>query len=508
MATFKDWTIQVDLKTTKAEAGLKRLLKLQERINRATRGTGGKGSTQETVAARNTNKAYMARKTLLTDTNSKLRKSISLEKKLRAEAMLTNAEMRRGGRKSSAAASNRATGSGGGALTGGAVGGMMARAAGPAAIAIAVGVGVKKLFQAGKQLENIKATLLAASGSAAQAALDFEKIKESSMKIGVDLTTAADGYAKIGAAARASGFSAEETNDAFMASIEASRAFGLSADRTALVNLAFSQMISKGVVSMEELRRQLGEQIPGGFNIAAKSMNMTAMELDKLVSSGKLMTKDFLPKFTVELRKMVRESGALDKAMNSTQAKQERFMNTLKQMADSVFQMTTTNMSGGIFEDMQVVIEDLQPLVEQLMLTIGGGLKVILKVLQPITWAVRQVGTLLESIGWIMTKVLSLAGKLAGTALDATFGEGTSGSLKRKAGDMLIAGATGLHGAQTMAEDFNRSNRNAFLGMSAGNTANNTQTNNITVVSDDPERAGEAVNSELIRAGLPFDTQN
>ena len=48
---------------------------------------------------------------------------------------------------------------------------------------------------------------------------------------------------------------------------------------------ALEQMLSKGKVSAEELRGQLGERIPGAFQIAARAMGMTTSELDKFMSS-------------------------------------------------------------------------------------------------------------------------------------------------------------------------------------------------------------------------------
>lgn len=60
--------------------------------------------------------------------------------------------------------------------------------------------------------------------------------------------------------------------------------------------LALGQMISKGKVQAEELRGQLGERLPGAFQLAAKAMNMTTAELDKFMADGKLTAEELLPK--------------------------------------------------------------------------------------------------------------------------------------------------------------------------------------------------------------------
>ena len=57
---------------------------------------------------------------------------------------------------------------------------------------------------------------------------------------------------------------------------------------------ATSQVFSKGKVSAEELRQQLGERLPGAFTLIAQSMNRTPAELDKALEQGKVTLDDFM----------------------------------------------------------------------------------------------------------------------------------------------------------------------------------------------------------------------
>ena len=57
---------------------------------------------------------------------------------------------------------------------------------------------------------------------------------------------------------------------------------------------ATSQVFSKGKVSAEELRQQLGERLPGAFTLFADSMNMTPAMLDKALEQGKVTLADFM----------------------------------------------------------------------------------------------------------------------------------------------------------------------------------------------------------------------
>jgi lambda family phage tail tape measure protein len=57
---------------------------------------------------------------------------------------------------------------------------------------------------------------------------------------------------------------------------------------------ATAQVFSKGKVSAEELRQQLGERLPGAFTLFAKSMGKTPAELDKALEGGKVTLDDFM----------------------------------------------------------------------------------------------------------------------------------------------------------------------------------------------------------------------
>jgi lambda family phage tail tape measure protein len=58
--------------------------------------------------------------------------------------------------------------------------------------------------------------------------------------------------------------------------------------------LATSQVFSKGKVSAEELRQQIGERLPGAFTIFAESIGKTPQQLDKMLEKGEVTLNDFM----------------------------------------------------------------------------------------------------------------------------------------------------------------------------------------------------------------------
>ena len=244
----------------------------------------------------------------------------------------------------------------------------------------AIGAAIGMFFKLGEEMESLQASMLAASGSAVQAGKDFEFIRNSAIHLGINLKEATSGYTKLGAASRAANFSQEQTRNIFLAASESARAFGLNAQRTNLVFLAFTQILSKGKVSMEELRRQLGEQIPGAFQIAAKAMNVTTSELDKMVSSGKLSSEDFLPKFADELRRSVRETGALEKSLVKVQAERQRFVSAM-QLNTSIGFDTGASGLASTFQNLAGIVNSSDSIFKIFGRTLGFTGRVLTNIL-------------------------------------------------------------------------------------------------------------------------------
>lgn len=167
-------------------------------------------------------------------------------------------------------------------------------------------------------------TVKAAEGSMGDvgSALDF--VKGVAKSTATDIGALASSFGKFNAAVIFSGQSAETARTIFQKVSETARVLKLSADRTGLAFLALEQMFSKGSVSMEELRRQFGEQIPGAFQIFADSMKVSGAELTKLLKEGKVGIDRILP--FIELLSAKFAAG-LPSAMKSAQAAMQNFAN-------------------------------------------------------------------------------------------------------------------------------------------------------------------------------------
>ena len=213
--------------------------------------------------------------------------------------------------------------------------------------AIAGAFAVNQLISFGKEAINLSAkfnsvqnALNFIQGGAEKGGQAFQYLRDLSQRLGLELVSTAEAFKLFSASAQLGGVSADETQKIFTSVAEATTALGLSADDTKGVFLALSQIISKGTVQAEELRGQIGERLPGAFELAAKSMGVTTQELNKLLQQGKVTAKDFLPNFAATLKETF--SGALPEAVNGARANLNRMSNAFTEFSVKVGNVLNT----------------------------------------------------------------------------------------------------------------------------------------------------------------------
>ena len=157
------------------------------------------------------------------------------------------------------------------------------------------------VVQASAQMDRLEGMMEAASGSAAVSADNMRFVAQTARTLGINLDGAAEGFASLTAATQGTALQGQVTRDIFQSVSQAAAALGKSSADTQGILLALSQMVSKGTVSMEELRGQLGERLPGAFRLAAQAMGVTTQTLDKLVSTGQITATELLPKLAKAL---------------------------------------------------------------------------------------------------------------------------------------------------------------------------------------------------------------
>lgn len=190
----------------------------------------------------------------------------------------------------------------------------------------------RALLEAQGRLDNFRAGIQFALGRDAGNDLDY--VRETASNLGLELTSLSRSYVQFMAASRGTSLEGQRARDVFEAVAQASSVLGLSAERQEGALRALAQMMSKGTVQAEELRGQLGDQLPGAFQLAAKAIGVTEGELNRMLERGEIIASDFLPKFAAALRSQLGEASV--SAANGAQQAMNRLATAWEQFKQSV----------------------------------------------------------------------------------------------------------------------------------------------------------------------------
>lgn len=187
----------------------------------------------------------------------------------------------------------------------------------------------------------------------------LEWLRKISNKYGQDMITLTNSFAQFRAAAESSSLTLDEMRTIYESLTRAAGAYHMSADRTNDMMIAVTQMLSKGKVAAEELRRQLGNSLPGAFNLMTQAAynagiiteNSTAA-LEKAMKSGEVMAEDVLPSFAKVLNDVTANAD-----FSSLQTSLNRLKNTWTEVVEAG---NFENLYQNIIDGAQKLLSNLQ----------------------------------------------------------------------------------------------------------------------------------------------------
>lgn len=202
-------------------------------------------------------------------------------------------------------------------------------------VADAVGYLINKIKELGAafvttiaQTEALRRGLMAVYSDAGTVATQMVFLRNTALSAGVAVGDLGPSFLKFSAATRSANIPLSVTNELFAAVTKAAGTLGLEGEQVSGMLEALSQMASKGAVSMEELRQQLGDRLPGALSLVAQGFKITEADLIKLVESGQLAARDLFPALTKSLQSMSGEVVGLTPAW-------ENFKTVLTQTAQN-----------------------------------------------------------------------------------------------------------------------------------------------------------------------------
>ncbi len=182
-----------------------------------------------------------------------------------------------------------------------------------------------KTRNAVRELETAQSRLnIVFDGKKLLVAEELAFIRRQSRRLALDFGVLAQEYSKFAVAVKGTGL-AKDARKIFVGFIESARVNKLSTQQLSRAFVAITQIASKGVVGMEELRQQLGDAIAGAVQLFAKSMGYAENEIGdfyKAVQAGNVPAAK-LAAFALEMQKMA--APQLGKALATNTAIIDKF---------------------------------------------------------------------------------------------------------------------------------------------------------------------------------------
>lgn len=259
---------------------------------------------------------------------------------------------------------------------------------------------------------------------------------------GISLRAIYEEYGKFTTAARLSGQSLQSTQYIFEQFSGAMRVMGLDAERQKLTFLALTQIFSKGKVSTEELRRQLGEQVPGIFEMMQQVIREVTGDananLDEMLRKG-MITSDGILHLAKHVEKVFgpRVEEALDRADTAVGRLQNRWVKLQETVGRSGFMDAVRDVAQGFVDTMNT--SQFDNFAKQLGEGLGNGVRIAGDALQ---YLFKNIHTVKEVAKALIALQLARSVSAVGSAAFSAVG-GISAMARSLGGVIKGVGAVG-----------------------------------------------------------------
>jgi tape measure domain-containing protein len=169
----------------------------------------------------------------------------------------------------------------------------------------------KKLIDVAGELELLRIRLNAVEGSAKAGDKQFKALFTRFKDVPFQLDAITDGFVRL----RAAGISTKDANRTIDNLVDAIAVFGGSTAELQRATIGFQQVAGKGVLSMEELRQQIGESIPSAMAIMSRAAGITIGEFVERVKNGTISAAEAFRLFNEEAE---RQFGGFAKTLEFT----------------------------------------------------------------------------------------------------------------------------------------------------------------------------------------------
>lgn len=208
---------------------------------------------------------------------------------------------------------------------------------------------VKNIFETTKQIQSLDLALRMVSGSQAEFATNQVFLSNLAQQYGIEIQGLTKNFTEFWVASKGK-LEAEQIKEIFTSISKSVAVMGLSVQQQDSAFLALQQMMSKGTVQAEELKKQLGNALPGAVKAATMAYQALHPELkvtEKLfmeqMKAGKILSAELLP----ELAKAYEKLYGIENVnrAETLAAAQNRLSNSWTQMIRNINESDTNGLT-------------------------------------------------------------------------------------------------------------------------------------------------------------------
>ena len=238
---------------------------------------------------------------------------------------------------------------------------------------------IRKVISVNAEFERMRVLLKGLSGEIGEAAdaianSNFDFMIEKARTAPFSLQAMIDSFVKM------KSVGIDPTKGALDAMTNAIANFGGDDALLKRASIALQQMAGKGVISMEELRQQLGEAVPSAIRLMARSMNLTFKELVDRISKGEVEASSALKNLFSEFNKTF---GGSNQRLMQTFGGKLRLLNTEWLLfLQKIGEGGEDKASGalGMFETMKSLVDELTfAIKDPIFVSFGRTLGVLMR---------------------------------------------------------------------------------------------------------------------------------
>ena len=287
----------------------------------------------------------------------------------------------------------------------------------------------------GIELDSARATFSAVFGTLQNVNSEFEFLDSLALKTGASIGVLREQYGQFASSAKFSGESAGKIRAIFNDITEAGTVLHLPADKLRSTFIAINQMYGKNQVMMEELKKQLGNQLPAAVSIFALSMGISTRKLMEDMKKGLVLPKETIAKFAATYRDFFADTSSFAIASRGLNAELGRLSNSWTYLSQSIYEdMSGTLTSGArlFASSLDFVKNNLDAVTSAaISLSLVTGASFLVHLVSKAAAAAITVG----SLGIAMTRLN--AANAAATEITALTTVANSGNFFQKLGVIL-----------------------------------------------------------------------